>query len=170
MLRKLIVSGLLVLTLVACGCAVVLPLRETTAQSPTQVKHVGKGEFDCINPEGRSYDCYTDEECREYWSGYNAVIQHRFDMLKKHGWYDTPQQIVYINLWADHKELLFLGKIVAQKRMDGRIWMQMWLEVYNLQCELLDKSYKEGYTIKPEKEIPDYEPNSFELEAFGRGC
>jgi hypothetical protein len=53
--------------------------------------------------------------------------------------------------------------------MDGRIWMRMWLEVYNLKCELLDKSYKEGYTMKPEKEIPDYEQDSFKFEAFRRG-
>lgn len=168
MLRKLIVSGLLALTLVVCGCAVVLPVGETT--QPAHQTVTGKGDFDCKTPEGRSYWCYNDEECFEYFNGYNMVLRDRFEMLRKHKVLDKPVQMVYINLWADHKELQFLGKMTGERKMDGRIWFRMWLEVYNINCELLDKSYKEGYLVPPAEEEQDYEQNSFELKALRRGC
>lgn len=124
----------LMVSLFLFGCA-------TLSQPP-------KTQFDCNFPEGREYTCYTDKECSEYFSGYNAVVLNRFDSQKYGWWKDVDVHVVYINLWADHKDFLFLGRLEAERVTDGRIWMRMWLEVYNLECELLHQSYREDFIVQ----------------------
>ena len=73
--------------------------------------------------------------------GYSAVVSHRY----KSGWWTDNIQTVHINLWADHTSIQLLGKIVAEKKEDGRIYVKVWTEAYDLECNLLNKGYDEGY-------------------------
>jgi hypothetical protein len=109
---------------------------------------VARPQFNCEIPEGRSYDCYSDEQCKEFMSGYSCMISHRYEMQDKYGWFPGSHQEIYVNLWCDHKDMLILGKIETDRKEDGRIYMKMWTEVYDLNCNLLDSGYKEGYRIK----------------------
>lgn len=122
--RKKIKNYLLyLLTVIILGCATV-------------------PQFNCNIPEGIEYICYSDSECTEYIKGYSAVLSHRF----KSGWYQKEEvQIIHINLFADHTGVQLLGKIEAEQHEDGRIYVKVWTETYDLECNLLEKSYDEGY-------------------------
>jgi hypothetical protein len=96
-------------------------------------------------PEGRSYECYSDKECSGYLNGYPKVLLERFSDRDKWGWYPESVQTIHYNLWADHKDLLLLGKIEAERQEDGKVYMKVWTEVYDLECNLLNQGYDEGY-------------------------
>ena len=102
-------------------------------------------QFNCEVPDGRSYECYDDKECSAFLDGYPRILIERFKDRDRWGWYPEEVQTVYYNLWADHKNLQLLGKIEAERKEDGRIYMRVWTEVYDVECNLLDKGYKEGY-------------------------
>ncbi len=103
-------------------------------------------QFNCKVPEGIEYTCYSDEECSEYIKGYSSIVTQRFHMQDQHGWYPEEKvQTVYINLWADHLNMQLLGKIEAERREDKRIYVRVWTESYDIECNLLDKGYDEGY-------------------------
>lgn len=99
-------------------------------------------QFNCNLPEGKEYTCYTDKECSEYMKGYSSVVTHR--MVDPDGWYPEKIQVVHINLWVDHKNFQILGKIVAERR-EGKDYIKVWTETYDIECNLLDKGYDEGY-------------------------
>jgi hypothetical protein len=99
-------------------------------------------QFNCDIPEGINYECYSDEECSEYFKGYSAIVKDRFQS------YPETTQTIYINVWADHLQVSLLGKIEATKQPDDRIYQKVWTETYDIECNLLEKGYKEGYRVE----------------------
>ncbi len=105
---------------------------------PTQQKQL----FDCQQPEGIEYTCYSDEECFEYFKGYSAIVKHRFHIPQ---WYPEKTQTIHINVFADHLSVYLIGKITATRQSDNRIFQVVQTETYDLECNLLEEGYKEGY-------------------------
>ncbi len=99
-------------------------------------------QFNCENPEGIEYICYSDKECLEYFRGYSAVVEHRFHIPQ---WYPEKTQTVHINIFVDHLSVYLIGKITATRQSDNRIYQVVQTETYDLECNLLEEGYKEGY-------------------------
>lgn len=102
-------------------------------------------QFSCELPEGKEYSCYSDKEYSAYINGYYSSIAERFKDRDRWGWYPEKIQVKYINLWVDHKNFTLLGRIEAERKEDGRIYIKVWTEAYDMECKLLDKGYDEGY-------------------------
>ena len=106
---------------------------------------VYKPQFNCEFPEGKEYICYSDNECSAYMNAYYAAINERFKDRDKWGWWSEKIQVKYMNLWADHKNLQLLGRIEAERKKGKKIYVKIWTEVYNLECDLLNHGYSEGF-------------------------
>ncbi len=151
--RKLMILVGLVFVLGALGCATVSSNQNSVVKTTSDllrdlavVQQGDKTQFDCEFPEGRDYECYNEEECEEYMRGYGAVMLHRFIMKKKRGWYkNVDVQVMPIHLWMDHNSALLLGKIEGEVHPNGKLFMKIWTETYDLECKLLDSGYAEGY-------------------------
>lgn len=140
-MQRILKCLILALMLVILGCATV-SLNQNSVVETT----LDETQFDCEFPEGRDYECYSDEECNETMRGYGAVMVHRFHMKEKEGWYkDIDVQIVPIHLWIDHESLLLLGRLEGEMHSNGKLFMKLWTETYDLECELLDTGYAESY-------------------------
>ncbi len=145
MLRKLMILVGLAFMLVILGCAGTQAIAISDEIRVVEITS-DKTQFDCEFPEGRDYECYSEEECEKHMRGYGAVMLHRFIMKKKAGWYkDVDVQVIPIHLWMDHNSALLLGKIEGEVHPNGKLFMKIWTETYDLECELLDSGYAEGY-------------------------
>lgn len=100
--------------------------------------------LDCKHPQGYEYICYSDDECKEYLSGYSGVLSEKIYTEK------DPHPIVWMNLYYEHTGLLLLGKIEGEIR-NGKWYLKMWQAIYNDQtCTLIHEQYHEGYREKKE--------------------
>ncbi len=99
-------------------------------------------EFDCKQPEGREYICYSDEECIEYVKGYVGVLKHRIFMQKKYEWYKgVKTHTTHINLWMDHKNTLMVG-IMSLTPVGKEKTFEISTEMYDMDCNLIHKAHK----------------------------
>lgn len=136
-LKKLaLAAGLLGLVYLLSSCASI------------PVKSVPKASeiLSCDNPEGYEYICYSDKECTEYFKAYSAVITERYEG-QKYGFYtDTGDyQVVHMNLFLDHKSYSMIGRYECQRQKDGRIFIKVWTITCDLEGNLINEGYKEGY-------------------------
>jgi hypothetical protein len=125
----------------------------------------------CKEPLGTEYVCYSEEECNEYFRGYGAVVVERIHMQRYHGWYpDVDTHIVRINVFSEDTGWYWIGKIEARRAGDEKIHMKMWLDTYDMDCNLLHSGFREGQLTqrKPPEKEKSYEPNSFKLKTLGR--
>ncbi|MHA1949363.1 MAG: hypothetical protein ACW99G_05145 [Candidatus Thorarchaeota archaeon] len=100
---------------------------------------------DCANPEGYEYVCYDEDECLEYMKGYGGIVSNRFYMQKNKGWYPGVKVMtVPINLFNDAEGLYFIGKIAAEL-VGGKIYMKMWLNICDLEFNVVHEAYTEGF-------------------------
>lgn len=117
-------------------------------KGPAAVQQGDKPQFDFVDPEGREYYCYSDDECMKYMKGYASVLKHRIYMQENHDWYSgVKTHSVPINLWMDYTSSLFLGKLEITKTSKG-LFVEMWSEVYDLNGKLIHTAYKGGYGEK----------------------
>jgi hypothetical protein len=61
--------------------------------------------------------------------------------------------------------------IWAKRAGDEKVHMKMWLNIYDMDCNLLHKGFREGQLTQkhPEKkEKKSYEQNNFKLKTLGR--
>ena len=133
MAKNLFAAVVLVLITLLLGCA------------STQVQVVttsAETEFDCKDPTGREYYCYSDEECIEYVKGYAGVLKHRIFMQKKYEWYKgVKTHTTHINLWMDHKNMLMLGTL-SLTPVGKEKTFEMSTEMYDMDCNLIHKAHK----------------------------
>ena len=161
MLRKLVALASLVFLLVVCGCV--------TVNTPDTLISTNQTEFNCKEPSGREYVCYSDEECGKYFRGFGAVVVERIHMQRYHGWYpNVKTHIVDINVFQDHTGWYFLGRIEAERAGDEKIQMKMLLNIYDMDCNLLHEGSRQGQlTQKKEyKKEKLYEQNSSKIKAL----
>lgn len=155
MLRKLACALALVLSLtVGCATAVVAPA------PGIEVASQDNQQFDCKQPKGTEYVCYSEEECNEYFRGYGSVIVERIYTQRYHDWYpESPVHIVHINVFDDSSNMYYIGMIWAKRAGDEKIHMKMWLNIYDMDCNLLHKGFREGQLTqkKPPKKEKKYE-------------
>lgn len=165
MSRTLTFVLFLVLTLVVCGCVMV-----NSNQPGSALTLSDEPSFDCESPDGMEYVCYSDEECDNYFRGYGAVVVERIYMQRYHGWYPgIDTHVVNINVFSDHNSWTCVGKIEAKPVGENEIYMEMWLNTYDMDCNLLHKGYRAGQlTQKKQPKEKLYEQNSLKLKAIRR--
>jgi len=127
-----------VYVLSACAVSTVV----TAKTGPPKASEI----LSCESPEGYEYICYSDEECAEYFAAYSAVITERYEG-QKHGFYtDTGDyQVVHMNLFVDHKSYSIIGRFECQKQKDGRIYVKVWTIICDIEQNLINEGYSEGY-------------------------
>jgi len=162
MLRKLVLMSVLAATALLLACASTQVQVETVSVKP---------KIDCNQPLGREYVCYSEEECGKYFRGYGAVAAHRIHMQKYHDWYKgVVVHVIHINVFDDKNSWYWLGRIEAVPYGEDKIYMKMWLDTYDIDCNKLHGGYKEGTTrqLGKCKKEKSYEQNSFKLKTLGR--
>lgn len=118
------------------GFALIISLGCSTTPTPTDP---------CSWNRGYEYVVYNQQEFFQYLLGYNAMIRRRFTD-QKHGWFkygvdgDPNRQIVYINLFLDHKGWYLYGWYDATRKPGGKVWIETTTWV----CDV------EGNVIAPE--------------------
>lgn len=116
-----------------------------TGCASTQVQVVTTSvetEFDCKDPDGREYYCYSNEECLEYMKGYAVILKHRIFMQEKYEWYKgVKTHTTHINLWLDHESWLMLGTLsITPEGKESTV--EISTEMYDMDCNLIFKEHK----------------------------
>lgn len=123
---------ILTFLLILASCATI------QAQRPSDV-------VSCAEPEGYEYVCRSDSECMDYMKGYGGVVRNRFRAQEHSGWYpDVTVHVVPIHLFVDHRSIYFIGRIEAEK-IDGKIYQKVWMMLCDLEENVLEESYTEGF-------------------------
>jgi hypothetical protein len=93
----------------------------------------------CQNPIGYEYICYNSAECRQYLSGYAAIMKERF-MAQEDGWFivDGDTQRVDINLFYDHEGIYIIGYMVGT-RHGKRVWIDVTTWACDVELNLIEK-------------------------------
>jgi hypothetical protein len=92
----------------------------------------------CQNPIGYEYICYSGDECREYLSGYAAMMKERF-VAQDEGWFivDGDTQRIDINLFYDHEGIYIIGYMVGT-RHDKRVWIDVTTWACDIELNLVE--------------------------------
>jgi hypothetical protein len=100
--------------------------------APAALKAPVKPADVCKNPIGYEYVCYNTAECRDYLSGYAAIMKERF-MAQEDGWFiiDGDTQRVDINLFYDHEGIYIIGYMVGTRH--GK---RVWIDVTTWACDV----------------------------------
>jgi hypothetical protein len=101
-------------------------------QAPPVKQEVTRPAAVCENPEGYEYICYNGGECRQYLSGYAAIMKERF-MAQEDGWFiiDGDVQRVDINLFYDHEGIYIIGYMIGTRHGD-----RVWIDVTTWACDI----------------------------------
>jgi len=93
----------------------------------------------CENPIGWEYVCYNTDECRQYLSGYAAIMKERF-IAQEDGWFiiDGDTQRVDINLFYDHEGIYIIGYMIG-KRVGDRVWIDVTTWACDVELKLIEK-------------------------------
>lgn len=106
----------------------------------------------CTQPEGYEYVCYNEKQCLDYLKAYGGMVRYKFEEQKNGWWKDYKVMKVYINLFLDHINTYMIGLIEGEKR-DGKIWQKMWLMTCDLEYNIMQESYSEGWLGYQPKEV-----------------
>lgn len=100
----------------------------------------------CTDTNVYEYVCYSDKECKEYMTGYAAILKQRY-VAQESGWFikEGKNQLIHVNLFAEHTGLYLIGRMEAERR-DNRIFLKYWGIVCDIELNIGHSFYKEGLT------------------------
>lgn len=154
------ILGMILLSLLLFGCATEQADMKVTETIPRPANIL-----DCEKPEGRRYVCNSDEECKEYLSGYSAVLTMKYsDPEDFYGLGESQTHpVIHVNLYWKHTQMLMLARWEAEQveHPEGgmRWYVKTWMVIYDDDCKILHEEYAENFR-KERQAYDEIDPDS----------